>query len=370
MNINYDINKNVLQAARERISYVFDNFEKINVSVSGGKDSTVLCYLVLQEAHKRNRKVGLFYLDEEVVYQSTIEQIEYLMSLYPQNTIRYWLQIPFNLTNSTSYFDSQVKCWDKSYENKWMHKRDERNILEIPWTHKTKIKDKNKGFGFYDVLYNWELSFDNTAFFVGLRADESLDRYRTMIKYPGYKDIYWSTKRLNNSYTFYPIFDWKFSDVWHFIYENNIKYHKYYDFCFKKGKSIREMRVSSLTHEKSFKSIQDLPEFEFETYERLLNRIEGVSFSQETAKDNKMFKVQTLPKQYQTWKEYRDFLLMTYPLEHRDIFINRFKKHLDNEYVYKQQVKQLILCDYENNFPIKNIEDPKQKTLEKWRNLL
>lgn len=87
----YDRTKNVLEAARERISFIFDNYKNIIVSVSGGKDSTVLAHLALLEAHKRNRKIGLFFLDEEVVYQSTIDQIEYLMGLFPENTNRLWL---------------------------------------------------------------------------------------------------------------------------------------------------------------------------------------------------------------------------------------------------------------------------------------
>ena len=70
-------------AAQRRIAYIFDEFENIIVSISGGKDSTVLCWLALQEARKRNRKIGIFFLDEEVVYQSTIEQVTWLMNLYP-----------------------------------------------------------------------------------------------------------------------------------------------------------------------------------------------------------------------------------------------------------------------------------------------
>lgn len=363
---------NVLEATKKRISYIFDEFESIIVSISGGKDSTILAYLTLQEAVKRGRKIGLFFLDEEVVYKATIEQVEYLMSLYPQNTNRLWLQIPFNLTNSTSFSDSQMNCRDIKDKPKWMHKRSEKNILTKTWSHETKIADKTKGFGFYDVLYNFEMSFKNTAFLVGLRADESLNRYRTMVKNPGYKDIYWSTKRDGEGdYTFYPIYDWGFHDVWKFIGENNIRYHKFYDFAYLKGKHVNEIRVSSLTHEKSFKSIQDLPEFEFDTYEKLLKRIKGISFAQETAKDKKMFKVQKLPKNYKTWKEYRDFLLMTYPIkEHQEIFKRRFSKHLDNEYVYKQQCKQLVLGDYENNFPIKNTEDQKQERINYWREIL
>lgn len=363
--------KTVLEASIERISYIFDEFDNIIVSISGGKDSTVLCHLALKEAQKRGRKIGIFFLDEEVVYRNTIEQVEYLMNLYPQHTNRFWLQIPFNLTNSTSFADGQVKCWEQAKKKLWMHPRKKENILTKTWSHETKIADKNKGFGFYDVLYNFELSFENTAFLVGLRADESLNRYRTMIKNKGYKEIYWSTKRAGTNYTFYPIYDWGFHDVWKYIGEQNLRYHKFYDFAYLKGKCINEIRVSSLTHEKSFMSIQDLPEFEFDTYEKLLKRIKGISFAQETAKDKKMFKVQELPKNYKSWRDYRDFLLATYPDENKKaIFEKRFKKHLNNEYVARQQCKQLILNDYENNFPIKNTEDPRIEKINYWRKIL
>lgn len=361
----------VLDASRERISYIFDQFENIIVSISGGKDSTVLAHLALMEAKRRNRKIGLFFLDEEVVYQATVDQVEYLMSLCPANTIRYWLQIPFNLTNSTSFEDGQVQCWQSEARKKWLHKRSEKNILHQPWSHDTVIADKNKGFGFYDVFHNFELAKPNTAHLVGLRAVESPNRWRAMVNSKGYKDTYWSTKRKNGSYTFYPIYDWIVSDIWKYIYDNQLKYHRYYDFAFKKGVHPHSMRVSSLTHEKSFKAIQDLPEFEFKTYEKLLARIKGIAFAQETAKNKKMFKVQQLPKNYRTWREYRDFLLATYPDEYKKhIFVKRFERHLENEYVARQQCRQLVLNDYENNLPVQNKEDPVIERVNYWKSVL
>lgn len=367
----YNRDINVLQAAKSRIAYIFDNFDNIIVSVSGGKDSTVLCYLALEEARRRGRKVGLFYLDEEVVYDATIKQVEYLMSLMPENTIRYWFQVEFNLTNSVDLIDGQLHCWESKQRPNWMHKRSSKNILKRTWSHETRIADKKKGFGFYDVITNFEMSFENTAFLVGLRADESLNRYRTMIKNPGYKGLLWSTKKGKTNYTFYPIYDWFFSDIWKYIAEENLRYHAYYDFSFLKGTPIHAMRVSSLVHEKSFKSIQDLPEFEFSTYEKLLKRTSGISFAQETAKDKKMFKCQQLPKNLKSWREYRDFLLKTYPVpERQEIFRKRFSKHLNNEYVARQQCRQLILNDYENNLPVKNTEDPLFERINYWRNIL
>ena len=47
-------NIDVLQAAQERISIVFDNFPRIYIAFSGGKDSTVVMHLVMEEAIKRN----------------------------------------------------------------------------------------------------------------------------------------------------------------------------------------------------------------------------------------------------------------------------------------------------------------------------
>lgn len=361
----------VLESAENRVKYIFDNFDSIVVSISGGKDSTVLASLMLKEAERRGRKIGLFFLDEEVVYQSTIDMISYLMGLYPENTIRYWLQIPFRLTNSSSQMQSQLDAWAENKRKLWIHKRHRNNILSPPWTHKTIIADKNKGFGFYDVLRNFQMTFANTAFVAGLRASESPERYYATTKYAGYKDILWSTKQVRGNVSFYPLYDWEVQDIWKYIFDNGLKYHRYYDFAYKKGISPYKMRVSSLTHEKAFHSIQELPEFEFETYEKLLKRIAGISFAQETARNEKMFLVQKLPKNFKTWKQYRDSLLASYPVpEHKAIFEKRFSKHLQNEYVFKQECKQLVLGDIENNFPIKNIPDPRQEKIEFWRNKL
>jgi predicted phosphoadenosine phosphosulfate sulfurtransferase len=89
--------KNVLDASRERISMLFDNFETINVSISSGKDSTVLFYLCLQEAIRRNKKIVAFFLDQEAEYKSSIDIIKICMK-HP-NVIPAWYQVPLFLTS-------------------------------------------------------------------------------------------------------------------------------------------------------------------------------------------------------------------------------------------------------------------------------
>jgi len=367
------IDKDVVTAAKERIAYIFDEFENITVSVSGGKDSTVLAWLALQEAHKRDRKIGIFFLDEEVVYQSTVDQVQWLMELYPKNTTKIWLQFPFRLTNSTSLTETQLICWEEGKHKIWMRPKFPWAIQHMPWDAETvTIRDKNKGFGFYDVIENFQSHRDRTAFLVGLRGQESPNRWRAVSKNPGYKDICWCTKTGGEgSASFYPLYDWNFHDIWKFIYDNKIRYSRIYDYQWKKGLPQSEIRVSSLIHEHSFKSLVELPEFEPKTYDKLLKRVKGIQVGNLYGKDTALLKCRKLPKNYDSWRDYRDFLMETYPdREKKWIFEKRFARYLDNEYVARQECRQLLLNDYENNLPVDNDIDPREKTINKWKRIL
>jgi len=355
----------VVDAARKRLRWVFDRFESVIVSVSGGKDSTALAHLALMEAKRRGRRVGLFFLDEEVVYQSTVEQVEHLMTLEPEHTIPMWLQIEFKLTNATSTTEGQLICWEAGKHKLWMRPKKAWSIQHAPWDRgKETVRDRRKGFGFYDAIENFEQCHPGAAFLVGLRAaGESPNRWRAVSKNPVTVDgerVYWGTQK-GAGVALYPLYDWNFHDVWKYIAQEGIRYSKIYDMQMRKGYPITEMRVSSLIHERAFKSICDLPEFEPKTYDRLLKRVKGIALAQETGRAAKLFRCRKLPKNLSSWRAYRDHLLITHPDRERvSIFAKRFAKHLDNEFVARQQCRQLILNDYENNLPIDNAPDPRE----------
>lgn len=356
----------VLDAARARMAWVFDHFETIIVSVSGGKDSTCLAHLALIEAKDRGRRIGLFFLDEEVVYQSTIEQIEYIMEFEPDHTIPMWLQVEFRLTNSTSTTEGQLVCWEAGKHKLWMRPKRSWSIQHAPWDReKQTVRDRRKGFGFYDAIENFESCYNGAAFLVGLRAaGESPNRWRAVSKNPVVVDgerVYWGTGKGNGNAALYPLYDWNFHDVWKYIAEQGLSYSRIYDMQMRKGYPITEMRVSSLIHEKSFKSICDLPEFEPKTYDKLQKRIQGVALAQEQGKSALLFRARKLPKNLDSWRVYRDHLLASHPDKGRVcIFSKRFAKHMDNEYVARQQCRQLLLNDYENNLLVDNKEDPRE----------
>jgi len=84
----------VLTAARERIAWTFDTFERVYVSFSGGKDSTVMLHLAMDEAKKRARKVGLLFVDLEAQYRLTIEHVAECYDLYRDVVEPHWIALP------------------------------------------------------------------------------------------------------------------------------------------------------------------------------------------------------------------------------------------------------------------------------------
>lgn len=355
----YNRNKNVLEAARERINFIFDEFETVNVSISSGKDSTVLYWLCLQEAIKRNRKIIAFFQDQEAEYQASIDLIKIQMK--HENVIPAWYQVPIYLTNSTSYTDYFLYAWGE--EENWIREKDKLSIHEIKEEYPRR---------FYDFFKWYESKNTNAAYLVGIRADEGIMRFRAVTKYEGYNKLRWSTLDRDIK-KFYPIYDWTVYDVWKFIYDYNLPYNKIYDLMFMHNYSIyTKMRVSNLIHEKSFKCLVDLPKYEPDTYNKLSKRIGGISTASRYASEKLVFDNKTLPKHYKSWKEFRDFLLFNIPnVEHQQKFINRFNKQEKNERIYQGQVGQLLINDYENSrsFDTKKSEKT-QKIKEKWKQIL
>lgn len=356
----YDIT--VLEAARIRISKVFDEFDTIFVSVSSGKDSTVLFNLCLEEAEKRNRKVNLFFLDQEAEYQGSIDVMREMM----QNplVVPYWFQVPIRMTNATSYDQPFLYAWGEG--EAWLRQKEEIAIKEIK-------EDYPKRF--YE-FFDWfeQQQTEKTAFFVGLRSKESMNRFRAVTKNPGYDGVPWSTKTKNeNCFRFYPIYDWTFGDIWKYISDKGIKYNSVYDkmYCLK-GKRVNDIRISNLIHEKSFSCLAELQEIEPETYEKMCARINGIHAAAKYARESMMYNAEELPAAFSSWKDYRDYLLESSPMEdaHRERLKKRFSKQPEVDSIHRQQCRQVLLCDYENSIPVNTQAMKREELRAKWWDLL
>ena len=336
-------NRNVLEAARDRVALVFDRHEQVVVSVSGGKDSTVLFHLAVTEARRRNRRIGLFFLDQEAEYESTIEQIRWMMTR--PNVDPQWLQIPLRMTNATSHCDMWLNAWGPG--ESWIREHDPLAIVEV-----ADSPDR-----FYDIFPWWESRHKNTAFFVGLRARESLHRWRAMIKNPGAKGVLWSTRASGiGNVRYYPLFDWWDGGVWKYIADHDLPYNRAYDRMMALGKPIKNMRVSNLIHEQAFRCLAQLQELEPDTYEKLLRRIGGIHTAALYSADRGIYDAGDLPEAHESWRVYRDYLLDTTPADHIVRFRRRFARQGDDEATCKEHVRQILMNDWENNVPVRRIK--------------
>lgn len=168
------IDKNVFDAAKERISKTFDEVERVYVAYSGGKDSTVLLHLIMQEAIKRDRIVAVMYIDLEAQYNDTIEHSKKMFELYKDNIDLHWICVPMKLRNALTNYEPQWVAWDELRKKDWVREKPKcaKGVDDYPFAL------PEMEFEEFIVLFGeWYGQGKKTAGFIGIRAQESLHRY-------------------------------------------------------------------------------------------------------------------------------------------------------------------------------------------------
>ena len=96
--------KNVYELALLRIKILFNEFDNIYVSFSGGKDSGVMLNLCIQYIRENNldRKIGLFFMDYEIQYNETVAYVDRVLKENADILEVYRVCVPFKVTTCTS----------------------------------------------------------------------------------------------------------------------------------------------------------------------------------------------------------------------------------------------------------------------------
>ncbi len=324
---------NVLDAARERIRYTFDNFEKIYVSFSAGKDSSVMLHLVMEEAIRRNRKVGILLIDLEAQYKLTIEHAQAMFKLYADNMEIYWVCLPIKLRNSVSNYEPIWCCWQPEKRDEWV-----REFPDFPGV----ITDASY-FDFFQpwmefeefiVLFGaWYSKGVDTAAFIGIRTDESLNRFRTIAVWE--KGMHggkrYTTKVIDNLYNIYPIYDWHVNDIWryHAAYPH-LPHNEVYDRMHLAGLSPSQMRLCQPYGDDQKRGLWLYHIIEPQTWGKVVARVNGANsgalYIEETGNVTGYNKISKPPGH--TWKSFCNLLLSTMPKVTRDHYVERFSDWL------------------------------------------
>lgn len=350
---------NVLQASRDRIAYVFDKFPRIYISFSGGKDSSVMLHLVMEEAIKRNRKVGVLFVDLEGQYKLTIDHINEMIEQYKDHIELYWVALPIALRNAVSMYDPKWMCWEPNKD--WIRQPDLKSI-----TDESFFTFFHRGMEFEEFVPafgHWYSQGKLCACFVGIRADESLNRYRTVCGNKAmFESIKWTTWVGQELYNAYPIYDWKTADIWRYNGKYFKTYNKLYDLMHKAGLSIHEQRICQPYGDDQRKGLWLFHVIEPETWGRVVARVNGANsgalYAQESG--NILGRIKISKPDNHTWESFSKMLLESLPSKSRMHFENKISVFL----------KWWMDRGYPNGIPDEvNLEDEASHKKPSWRRI-
>ena len=311
---------NVYEAAQQRLERIFSDFDNIYVSFSGGKDSGILLNLCIDYIRKNavNRKLGVFHIDYEAQYECSTKYIDEELSRNTDILEVYRICVPFKVPTCTSMYQNYWRPWEESKREIWLNelpknclqKSDFPFFTDDMWDYEFQNK-----FGFW---LHEKKKAKRTCCLVGIRTQESLNRWRAIHSdknYKNYDGLKWTRQIAEDENVFnaYPIYDWTTEDVWTANARCGWTYNRLYDLYYQAGVTIDAMRVASPFISSAQNSLKLYKVIEPNTWGKLVSRVNGVNFTGIYGGTTAMgWKSIKLPKGH-TWKSYMYFLLETLP---------------------------------------------------------
>lgn len=306
--------KNVYDAAVERFEYIFDNFDAVSLSFSGGKDSSTMLQIAHEVAKTRNKKFTVLYVDLEAMMSHTVKHVEEVKEKI-KSTVEnfYWVCLPMVEENATSALQPEFITWDESEKSKW--------VREMPVDS---ININNNIFDFYHLTSIEEFVVEYAEWFrrknknkdvaigVGIRANESLNRLKAVTKDTltnTYKGNIWTTKISDGVYNVYPLYDWKTEDIWVAMVQKNFLYNEAYELMNKMGTPIHNQRICQPIGSAQKAGLHQISEIDPQLWNKIIDRVSGVNFGAIYRRATLLGNIQSYKPNNISWQQYSVFLL-------------------------------------------------------------
>lgn len=310
-------NKNVYDVAIERYDIIFKEFESVYFSVSGGKDSSVMLQLAGNVARLNSRVFDVLFIDLEAQYTATIEHVCDLFEEYKDVIGKvYWICLPISLRNAVSILQPKWVCWDKKDKSKWVREMPEDVINENNCAWKW-FKHGMEFEEFIVLFAKWYSEINGTtATGIGIRSDESLNRFTTIISQTKetYKTHGWTThvksgNKFLDAYNFYPIYDWRCEDIWGAVSQLKLLSNEIYELMYKNGLSIYEQRLCQPYGDDQRNGLDQFKALEPTTWEKVLQRVNGVNFGNIYCRTSLLGNLSSEKPKHMSWEQYAIYLL-------------------------------------------------------------
>jgi predicted phosphoadenosine phosphosulfate sulfurtransferase len=326
------LDKNVYDASVDRIKYILDNFNRVYLSFSGGKDSGVMLNLTIDTLRKYypGRKIGIMVLDNEANYTLSLEFMHRILKSNTDILEIYWCCLPITLPCTVSSYEIDWQCWGVNDEKRWIRPMPKQDYIVNIDNHKFPFFKENMGYQeFWDEFGEWYSNGEDCACMIGIRTHESLNRWRAIMNEDKqtHGGNMWTKRNTEHTYNCYPIYDWRTEDIWIANAKFDWDYNKLYDIFWKAGLSIYKMRVASPFMSESKSSLNLYRVIDPHVWATLCARVNGANFVATYGKqlNYNSFK---LPNGH-TWKSFVEFLLNTLPEKAKKNFEQRFKQSIE-----------------------------------------
>ncbi len=319
-----------------------------------------MLHLVMDEARRRQRRVGVLFVDLEGQYRLTIEHGLELLAMYREYIEPYWVCLPINLRNAVSQYEPQWMCWDPEREKDWIRRPPKQAITDekfFPFFRRgMEFEEFTPEFG------HWYSQGKLTACLVGIRSDESLNRYRSVARADKncFEGLKWTTWMGEALYNAYPIYDWKTQDIWVYHGKTGLPYNRLYDRMHQAGLSIHQMRICQPYGDDQRKGLHLFHAIEPETWARVVARVNGANqgalYAQESGNILGNLKI-TKPGGH-TWESFARLILESLPPHSREHYSNKIAVFL----------KWWETRGYPNGIPdVADVKDEAARKVPSWR---
>src|SRR5690606_23543275 len=156
------------------------------------------------------------------------------------------------LRNAVSMLQPYWICWDPTERDRWVRQPPPQACTDpsrypfhvMPWEGNDGVKHAQEFEEFIDFFGLWYSGHGETATacLVGIRTDESLNRWRAIVRArkSRLEGKAWTAWKGGTLFNVYPIYDWRTEDVWTFHGRTGLPHNPLYDLMYKAGLSIHQ----------------------------------------------------------------------------------------------------------------------------------
>ena len=277
--MSFDINR-ILETFRDRIEYLFCEFDNIMIALSGSAESSLLLALthkIWKESY-RHRDVSVFNIDTEISHSYTVEHIMREFERVKEDFTPYWIMLPTKIKHNLFEKEETFLAWDDTLE---------RVLRPYPDLHYVITLDKNPISSYRHGMpvrmlassfLKWYKSErgGRTVYITGARVGETHNKDKISDPKRKYRNSDWIAMDTPDIWRAAPLFDLTLSDVWRSIKSLGIEYNEIYDNLFRRGDSLHGFRITPQLSKENLKGLRRFAEIDCKIWDELTKRIPGI----------------------------------------------------------------------------------------------